>query len=138
MGLIDQGLTKIEGHQGSLVEDLSQLRIMGFGLAVTQDDFLLRDGGLTLAVSSPLRVEGGQVSLNLPTGRDYVRDQILYSFTELSLVPSAREFDFELSYRWAPMPYTELEFNFLHQLNAGHSRINGDATSVLLGFRRLF
>ncbi len=138
VGLFDQGLSKIKGPTGSLVGGLSRLRFMGFGVALQRDDFLIRDGSLVLAVSSPLRIESGRATLNLPTGRDYGQDQILYSLTDLSLTPSDRELDFELSYRWTPAPYSSLEINLLHQLNAGHSAVTHNATSILLGFRRNF
>jgi len=54
---------------------------------------------LALRVSQPLRVEGGQLGLLLPSSWDYETLSAQYSLQRLSLVPEGRELDAELAWR---------------------------------------
>jgi hypothetical protein len=51
-----------------------------------------------LRLAQPLRVESGGFSMQLPTGWDYVTETATSSLTRMSLTPSGREIDGELSY----------------------------------------
>jgi hypothetical protein len=53
---------------------------------------------LGLRLSQPLRVESGGFAMLLPTGYDYATRSVTNSLTNLSLTPSGREMDAELSY----------------------------------------
>jgi hypothetical protein len=60
----------------------------------------LLSGGDTIGirVAQPLRVERGGFAMLLPTSWDYVTDTATDSLTRMSLTPSGREIDGELSY----------------------------------------
>jgi hypothetical protein len=62
-----------------------------FGLLRDRDRFGLR-------IAQPLRVEGGGMSLLLPTGYDYQTESATSSREFLSFRPSGREIDAEVSY----------------------------------------
>jgi hypothetical protein len=53
---------------------------------------------LGLRIAQPLRVEHGGFSMWLPTSYDYATQTATDSFTTMSLTPSGREVDGELSY----------------------------------------
>jgi len=53
---------------------------------------------LGLRLAQPLRVEHGGLAMMLPTSYDYVTDTATETLSRMSLRPSGREFDAELSY----------------------------------------
>ncbi|MBA2466145.1 MAG: S8 family serine peptidase, partial [Sphingomonas sp.] len=53
---------------------------------------------LGLRLSQPLRIEGGGFAMMLPTAYDYATRSVTSSLSRLSLSPSGRELDAELSY----------------------------------------
>jgi Subtilase family len=53
---------------------------------------------LTLAVRQPLRVESGQVSVQLPNGNEWGRSSLTYVTHSFDPEPSGREVDYELGY----------------------------------------
>lgn len=59
--------------------------------------FTASKGHLRLSFSQPLRVEQGQASLHLPTGRRR-EGSVIYSTAHVSLVPSGRQFDLSVSW----------------------------------------
>ena len=58
----------------------------------------MRSDRLGFRLSQPLRVEGGGLSLLLPTAYDYATARAMMNRAELSFVPSGRELDAELAY----------------------------------------
>lgn len=134
----NQGYTRVSGASGSFVDGISDFRSMSFAVALTKEGLLSAGDRIGLAISQPLRVENGAVALTLPTGRDYVADEILFTSSNAALAPSGREIDLELSYRWQSLTGTLIEANVMHQLNAGHSAIDGGRTTVLVRARRPF
>jgi hypothetical protein len=66
--------------------DLAKLGVLGSG------------DSLGLRLSQPLRVENGGLALMLPTAYDYSTGLATDSLTRMSLTPSGREMDAELSY----------------------------------------
>ncbi|MEE9195048.1 MAG: S8 family serine peptidase, partial [Alphaproteobacteria bacterium] len=132
------GFTRVQGHSGSLIDDISSLTSLSFGAAASQTRIFNKSDRLGLAFSSPLRIESGRLGLTLPSGRDYQADRILFTGSNNSLKPSARELNFELFYAWAPRPTTELELNLVHQINPGHSNRFGNKSAVVLRSRTRF
>ena len=84
------GLTRVQGQEGSLIENVSALSSFSFAAAVSRAQIFTSRDRLGLAFSSPLRIESGSLSLNLPNGRDYVANQILFAKSSTGLQPSAR------------------------------------------------
>jgi hypothetical protein len=84
-----RGWTSFAGGRfstGAYGFDLAKLGLLGSG------------DRLGLRLSQPLRIEGGGVAMMLPTGYDYATQSVTNSLTQLSLSPSGRELDAELSY----------------------------------------
>jgi hypothetical protein len=84
-----RGWTDFSGGKletGAYAFDLSKL-----GIFSKQDSFGLR-------IAQPLRVERGGFAMMLPTSWDYVTETATDTLTTMSLSPSGREVDAELSY----------------------------------------
>ena len=84
-----RGWTSFAGGQfqtGAYGFDLAKLGVLGSG------------DRLGLRLSQPLRVGSGGIAMMLPTGYDYATQSVTNSLTRLSLSPSGREVDAELSY----------------------------------------
>lgn len=136
--MFNHGLTMVDGGTGSLVESVSNLRTMSFSAALYRDGMFRPDDRVGLAVAAPLRVESGNIGLVLPSGRDYDRDEILFSSYSAPLSPTHREIDVEFSYRLVTDGGTTLEANVIQRFNAGHSTLVGNETAVLLHANRRF
>lgn len=97
-GLVRHGLTLVDGAQGGFVADIGGIRTSSFALGLIDRGVFTENDFLGFAISQPLRVESGTVDLTLPTSRDYEADRLVFSDLGLSLAPTGREIDLELSY----------------------------------------
>lgn len=135
----NHGYTRVsDAGVGSFVDGISNFRSMSFAAAITKDGLLAAHDRIGLAVSQPLRIESGAIGLTLPTGRDYLADEILFTSAGAALAPSGREIDLEMSYQWRGFGGTLIEANVMRQFNAGHSSFAGGRTTVLVRARRPF
>lgn len=123
---------------GSFVNGISNFRSMSFAAAITRDGLFAVGDRIGLALSQPLRIENGIIGLTLPTGRDYIADEILFASSNAALAPSGREIDLEVSYRWRGPAGALIEANVLRQFSAGHSRFGGAQMTVLVRAHRAF
>lgn len=137
-GAFEVGLTRGTGRAGGLVDRIGAIRSQAFRAMLSKSGFLRSNDKLMVAVSSPLRVEAGAVSLLLPTGRDYEADQILYETRRLGLAPSGREIDLELGYHLASTAAVELDARLLHRFSPDHIAGRPGQTSFLVQAARAF
>ena len=126
------GNTEIEKAPISLFQQASQLTTTGFHVGVTAKDLFGDGGRLGLSISQPLRVESGVIGMTLPTGWDYEKEATSFTPSRMSLNPSGREIDFELSYGISLSRALRLQANILHQLEPGHDTSADAETSLLL------
>ncbi len=66
---------------------------------LTRQSFLSRSDSLAFRIAQPLRVDGGQLALNLPIGYDYATLAPTYGVRTIELTPTGREIDAEIA--WA-------------------------------------
>ena len=92
---------------------------------------------LGLRIAQPLRIEKGGLGLMLPTGYDYATQSATSSWSTLSLSPSGREVDAEVSYS-TPLASGWLGGNLFARSQPGHIRSAdtdlGGAIRFTLGF----
>lgn len=131
-GQYTAGWTSIENALQTFVMDTSTFRTSSFSAALTRKNLFLKNDRIGIAIYQPLRVESGQISLNLPTGRNYAPDQILFTDETGSLAPSSRQLDVEVSYRIYGREGYIFEANFIHQFNPGHTVNLPHANALLL------
>lgn len=131
-GQYTSGWTTIENAQNTFVSDTSTFRTSSFSAALTKKSLFRKNDRIGIAIYQPLRVESGQISLALPTGRDYAVDQILFTDETGSLAPSSRQLDVEVSYRIYGQKGYIFEANVIHQFNPGHTVNFAHANAFLL------
>ena len=103
-------------ERGDGIMQFSKLTSDGFALVAQYD--LGDDNMLGFSVSSPLRVNSGKVSVNMPVGRD---GEHMYSkWYSADLKPTARELDFALFYKDEVTPDLSIQSELSLRLNPDH------------------
>lgn len=88
----------IMGRRGWTSFDSGEFTTAAYSFDLAKYGLLQGRDRLGLRVAQPLRVEGGGISMLLPTGYDYATGAVTRSTQQLSFSPSGREIDAELSY----------------------------------------
>ncbi len=103
-------------ERGDGIMQFSKLTSDGFALVAQYD--LGDDNMLGFSVSSPLRVNSGKVSVNMPVGRD--ADHMYSKWYSADLKPTARELDFALFYKDEVTPDLSIQSELSLRLNPDH------------------
>lgn len=114
-----------------IITRMSSLTTSAFAFNATRR---LADGGFVrIALSQPLRVEGGRAALNVPIGRTKDGD-VLRQSVSASVAPSGRQID--VSAQWYyPLVNGELRFDAAWMHNPGHNANADPAVRLLAGWR---
>ena len=117
--------------RGGIITRMSSLTTSAFALNATRR---LANGGLIrIALSQPLRVEGGRAALNVPIGRTKDGD-VLRQSVSASVAPSGRQID--VSAQWYyPLVNGELRFDAAWMHNPGHNADADPAVRLLAGWQ---
>ncbi|GEQ97765.1 hypothetical protein JCM17844_14020 [Iodidimonas gelatinilytica] len=76
--------------------------------------------------------------MRVPVDRDFDADIFLFEDRTLSLSPSGREIDLEMSYGLMLNAHTHIETSLVQQFEAGHVANGGTITSLLVRLRSRF
>ena len=117
--------------RGGIITRMSSLTTSAFAFNATRQ---LANGGLIrIALSQPLRVEGGRVALSVPIGR--TKDgAVLRQAVSADVAPSCRQID--VSGQWYyPLVNGELRFDAAWMHNPGHNANADPAVRLLAGWR---
>jgi len=98
-GGYEAGRTTVRSSDDSLIASLSGVTTNAWSLGVTGRDFAQDGDRFNMAVSQPLRVNGGSASINAATGVNE-DGTLVYSSTSQSLVARGRETDFQVGYQF--------------------------------------
>jgi hypothetical protein len=134
-GQANAGLTRPHGPAQGLLQDLSALPSSSFGLGLARRDLAATGDRLSLAVSQPLRIEGGDAEIDRPLGRTF-DGRIVRRREQIGLSPAGRELDLELGYRIPLAGSGELSLNWLTRLQPGHDAAADPDHAVALRLRR--
>ena len=117
--------------RGGIITRMSSLTTSAFAFNATRR---LADGGFVrIALSQPLRVEGGRAALNVPIGRTKDGD-VLRQSVSASVAPSGRQID--VSAQWYyPLVNGELRFDAAWMHNPGHNANADPAVRLLAGWQ---
>ena len=120
--------------QGGVFQEISPLATSAFALHATRKN---DDGSaFRVSVSQPLRVEGGQALLRLPSGRT-TSGEVIRSTLTADVEPGGRQVDLALQWQ-QPLEVGELRLGATLSHEPGH-RKNADAELILLsGWRHFF
>ncbi len=112
------GLTKLDLGSG-LIDDAARLRSFGFSADIEKHGVFSRTDRLALRVSQPLRVEGGNVALNVPVGYDYASQATTWARRVTTLSPSGREIAVEAA--WSlNLSLGRIDTNIFWRRDPGH------------------
>lgn len=132
------GRTAVRSAELSLVEEIDGLSSMSFSMGVVGQSLFQRGDRLSLAVSQPLRVIGGNANISYVSSRNYTTDSLSFISNLVSLQPNSQEIDFELAYRMPNIFGAQLDLNVIHQINPGHSNAAAANTGFLIRFASEF
>ena len=120
--------------QGGVFHEISPLATSAFAMHATRHN---DDGSaFRVSLSQPLRVEGGQASITLPSGRTTGGEVIRNTLTA-DVEPGGRQVDLALQWQ-QPLEIGELRLGATLSHEPGH-RKNADAELILLsGWRHFF
>ncbi len=130
------GLTGLGIDAGGVALSAERLKSSAFAVDLTRRGAFLAGDMLGLRISQPLRIEGGAVTLRLPTGYDYAARAPIYTLTATSLSPSGREVAVETAYE-RPLAGGYLQANAFWRHQPGHIAAAPDdaGVAVRLGTR---
>lgn len=119
-----------------LINTLEGVRSEELALGLRWQDEEARHGA-TLLWYRPQRVSDGHAELSVPVGRT-LGGEVTRETRRLDLTPSGRQQDWELSYRYRPTPWRELQINLVYTQEPGHQRTApDDLAAVIRASRRL-
>ena len=137
-GHLSHGFTEVDETGRGLLGSFSTIRTLSFGTAAISHALFRDDDIVALSLSHPLRITGGTVTLNVPTGIDYLSGAIERTAERASLVPQGREIDIELSYGFSPLAGFDVQANLLYRREPGHVRSAPDDATLLVLLKRTF
>ncbi|MCF4097702.1 S8 family serine peptidase [Maritalea mediterranea] len=101
------------------VTNFDDANFSGFHVGVAKSNLVQKGDRVTLSLAQPIRADSGNVTMNLPVGRD--KDgNIIYDQVTGDLSPSGREIDFAASYFMELDAFSDLQFDVMYALDAGH------------------
>lgn len=117
--------------RGGIMTRMSSLTTSAFAVNATRR---LASGGLIrVALSQPLRVEGGRAALSVPVGR--TKDgAVLRQAVSADVAPSGRQIDVSAQWHY-PLVNGELRFDAAWMHNPGHNARAKPAMSLLAGWQ---
>lgn len=138
VGHYSEGYTRIRNGAGALLRDYTTLRSNAFGLALVGHDLWRLGDRFGLAVTRPLRIQGGSAELVVPERMDR-HGKIYYSDGErINLNPDGQEVDMEVTYQWRVTRYTQVAGYFLYQHEPLHVKGADDGYTVYTVLRHEF
>lgn len=118
-GGAELGRASGQAEGDGFVTAFNTAQFSGFHLGVAKADFVQKGDRVTLSLAQPIRADAGDVTMNLPVGRD--KDgNIIYEQVSGNLSPSGREIDIAASYFMQPDAFSTLQFDVMYALDAGH------------------
>ncbi len=116
-GAFRQGVTR--ARNSGLIADGSDFTSRAWSLDVSRQDALKQGDSFGFRLSSPLRVTGGGINLDLPVGYDYATEMPAYGIRHLSLAPQGSEMMGELAWR-GPLWTGSVMASLYYRQDPGH------------------
>lgn len=134
-GRFEYGAARTTGPVSGMVAGVDDVEFSAFQFGASLSDVLSKHDRLTFSVSQPLRIEQGQMRLNLPVGRN-ATGAIQHEQLAAGIEPNGRELDFGISYDLTTEA-GHLRLGALYRADAGH--VSGNhAVGAVVGFSKSF
>jgi len=137
IGNYSEGITRVDDTRNSVVHDFSTLRSNAYGVGLLGERVLRDDDRLGVALSRPLRVTAGSVSVDVPVERD-IDGNIFKSHERVDLDALGTETDLELFYQSRVGKHTNIGAYLLYQHQPYHNPELGDQATVFGVISRAF
>jgi carbohydrate-selective porin OprB len=126
------GTTRMQEGGPSIFANPSNVITSALHIGLNVQDLLAKGDRIGLSLAQPLRVEAGHIGAEIANHWDYETEQTSFATSRMSLVPSGRETDIELSYKTALTEHLRLQANLLHQIQPGHDANADPQTSLVI------
>jgi subtilisin family serine protease len=134
-GSVLAGNTNAQAVEASIFKEASSISSLGYKAAISKSGIFQDRDRLSFSVFQPLRVESGSIQLEAPLAWDWEEEKALFETERLSLNPSGREMDMEMSYTATLQGGWQVQANLLHQIEPGHVAGADAETSLLVHAR---
>ncbi len=131
------GRTDADDARNSLLHDFSDVRHETYGVGLLGHELFREGDALGVALSRPVRITDGTVTLTTPYARD-ISGNISSHSERISLAPQGAETDLELFYRFDAGRNTRVGFHALYRDEPYHSDALGAQGSVFAVVSRRF
>ena len=129
------GLTR--AIAGGRIADGSQWHSLSFALDASKRGVVQEGDRLAFRLSSPLRVTGGGLLLDLPVSYDYATQDTGFALRQLPLTPDGQELMGEVS--WSGRVFDGLlAASLFYRSEPGHQRLAPDDEGFILRWSRGF
>ena len=126
------GLTDVDISQSSLIGNVSKLQSYSYLMGLKKRSVFFDDDHISCTYSQPLRLSNGTAQYSQVLSRNFDTNTFIMNTNTITLNPSGRERDIEMSYSIANIWGGTMRLNLLHQINPGHSKNIPNATSLLI------
>ena len=92
------GFTNVDEQRGSFLQDFTGLQSHSYSMGLIGNNLVNYKDRASIALSSPMRISDGDVTLVVPHSVDYNANQVLRSSTRLDMSDVPAELDFEAFY----------------------------------------
>jgi hypothetical protein len=125
------GWTNPSLSDNSLINSMSSLITTAFNAGIERKGVGHKDGVLSFSVAQPLRVENGNMQVNLPFARDADSNTVYQNYLTQDLGAKGREIDAEVNYAVPVSDDTSLSAGGLFRHDAGHEAGKDDLMGVV-------
>ncbi|KZL11529.1 S8 family peptidase [Pseudovibrio sp. Ad26] len=122
------GLTVASG--AGYIESFDPALHSAFSVGAKIEGVFSKEDRITLSLRQPLRIEQGNGTIRLPSGR-LADGTITYANHQVDMQPSARQLDLGLRYDIGHIQNIVLGFGSVLSVNKGHIKGNLDATAMM-------
>ena len=131
-GSLYLGQTADSKNKTGMISSVNDLRSSSFGLGYLKSSIFNKNDLLTFTIDQPIRVESGNLNLNVPVYRTK-RKNVLFDSLNINLSPSGREINSKLEYSSS---YKILNYDFAlgYKSDPYHIKYMDDYWYVSLGF----
>jgi hypothetical protein len=126
------GRTGALDNADSVISAISATTSYSWSLGMLSSDKFTAGDRIGFSLTQPLKAVSGHMALNSPVGVA-MDNSIIFQQQQLSLKPSATEFDLEANYMMPVGNDKQLSAALIHRMNPGHDAYAQDET--VLGFR---
>lgn len=115
----------------SLITQASGLITTSFNMGVERRGIAQKEDTLSFGLSQPLRVESGNMNINMPVAFDFDTNRMVMEPVNQNLTAQGREMDMEVNYAFPIEKNEKITTGIMYRMDAGHVAGQDDALGVV-------